>query len=60
LASAADAIMVLLIYTGFALIYKKPFWVKELAIPHILLLMLVGGTGAIVAEMRSASAGNRA
>ncbi|MEJ7678311.1 MAG: hypothetical protein WKG06_10710 [Segetibacter sp.] len=58
LASVADMIMVLLIYFGFALIYKRPFWIKEATIPRILFVMLVGGIGAIIAEMRHVTAGN--
>lgn len=58
LASVADAIMVLLIYFCFALLYKKPLWIEELTASRIFLLMVVGGTGAIVAEMRHVSAGN--
>lgn len=58
LASVADAIMLLLIYFGFALIYKNPLWVQHLTLPRILLLMTVGAIGAIIAEMRHVSAGN--
>ena len=58
LASVADVIMVLLIYFCFALIYKNPLWVKTLTVSSIFLLILVGGLGAIVAEMRHLSAGN--
>lgn len=58
LASIADAIMVLLIYFCFAIIYKKPLWVQELTIPRIYIVMLVGGIGATVAEIRHLSSGN--
>lgn len=58
LASVADAIMVLLIYFGFALIYREPLWVQNLSLARISLLMFVGAIGAIVAEMRHLSAGN--
>ena len=58
LASVADAIMVLLIYFGFAIIYKNPLWVQNLTLPRILLLMLVGGVGAVAAEIRHVLAGN--
>jgi hypothetical protein len=58
LASVADAIMVVLLYLGFAFILKDPFWIRELTLVRILLLMLTGGMGAIVAEMRHLSAGN--
>ena len=58
LATVADVIMVLLIYFCFALIYKKPLWVASLTAFRIFLLMLVGGLGAILAELRHLSAGN--
>lgn len=58
LASIADAVMVLLIYLCFALLYKKPLWVEELTASRIFLVMVVGGIGAIIAEMRHVSAGN--
>ena len=58
LASVADAIMVLLIYFGFALIYREPLWVQNLSLARISLLMFVGAIGAIIAEMRHLSAGN--
>lgn len=58
LASVADAIMVLLIYFGFALIYKSPLWISKLTIPRTLLLMLVGGVGAVASEVRHLSAGS--
>ena len=58
LASVADVIMVLLLYFCFALIYKNPLWVVRLTAFRIFLLMLVGGIGAIVAEVRHLSAGN--
>ena len=58
LASVADAIMVLLIYFGFALIYKDPLWIKAATVPRIFFLILVGGIGAIIAEIGHVSAGN--
>ena len=58
LATVADVIMVLLIYFCFALIYKNPLWVERLTAFRIFLLMLVGGLGAILAELRHLSAGN--
>lgn len=50
-ASVADVIMVLLIYFGFALIYKNSLWVKNLNTNRILILILTGGAGAILAEV---------
>lgn len=58
LASVADAIMVLLIYFSFAFIYKNKLWVKDLTLPRILILILCGAIGAIIAETRHVSAGN--
>lgn len=58
LASIADAIMVLLLYFGFALIYKKPFWAQDLSVGKTVILMLAGGIGAIVAELRHLGAGS--
>jgi len=58
LASVADAIMVLLIYFCFALLYKKPLWIEEFTPSRILFLMIVGAIGAIASEMRHVSAGN--
>ncbi len=57
LASIADIIMVLLIYFGFALIYKNALWVNKLNTKRIILLMLIGGVGAVLAEIRHLSIG---
>ena len=58
LASVADAIMVLLLYFVFATLYKQPFWIKHLNIQRILLLIVIGGIGAILAELRHLSQDN--
>ncbi len=58
LASVADVIMVLLIYFGFALVYKNAFWIKNINIQRALLLILTGGIGAILLEMRHLSEGD--
>ena len=58
LASVADAIMVLLIYFVFATIYKQPFWIKHINIQRTLMLIVIGGIGAILAELRHLSQGN--
>lgn len=55
LASVADAIMVLLIYFGFSFIYKNPLWVKKMALSKIILLIVTGGIGAVLAETRHLS-----
>jgi hypothetical protein len=57
LASIADVIMVLIIYFGFALIYKNAFWVKNLKTNRIILLLLTGGAGAVFAEVWQLSIG---
>lgn len=57
LASLADAIMVLLLYFGFALIFRNPFWMKHLNWKRIVMVILAGGTGAVMAEIRHLSFG---
>ncbi len=51
LASVADAVMVLLLYLGFASIFKNPFWIKHSKWQRIVILILVGGAGAIAIEL---------
>ena len=51
LASIADIIMALLIYFGFAWIYKDVLWIKNLSIKRIIFLILTGGAGAVLAEV---------
>ena len=58
LASVADAIMVLLIYFILAIIYKDPLWIKHINLQRALMLILIGGIGAILTEMRHLSLGN--
>ena len=59
LAAVADAIMVLLLYLGFALVYNKnPFWAHKLTILRIAVVVMAGGIGAILIEMRHLSEGN--
>lgn len=58
LASVADAIMVLILYFGFALIYKNPLWIRNLTWQRINMLVLAGGAGSIFGEMRHLSSGN--
>ena len=57
LASVADVITVLLIYFGFALIYKNALWVKKLNPNRIIVLILTGGVGAVLAEVWQLSIG---
>ena len=58
LASVADAVMVLLIYFVLSIVYKDPLWIKHLNLESILMLLMIGGIGAILAEMRHLSQGN--
>ena len=58
LASVADALMVLLLYLCFALINKKPFWVQGMGFRKVFILMIIGGIGAIIAEIAHTAAGN--
>ena len=55
LATLADVIMVMLIYFSFALVYQNAFWIKGINIQRLLLLILTGGIGAILAEMKHLS-----
>jgi signal transduction histidine kinase len=58
LASIADAIMVLLIYFVLAIVYKDPLWIKHINLQRTLILILIGGIGAILSEMRHLSLDN--
>ena len=58
LASVADVTMVILLYFIFALIYKNPLWGQQPTLMRVLLVMIVGGIGAIVAESLHTKAGN--
>jgi hypothetical protein len=58
LGAVADTIMVLLIYFGLALIFKNALWVQNLTISRILLVLLIGGMGAILAEKRHLAEGS--
>ena len=57
LASVADVFMVLLIYFGFAWIYKNALWIKNLNTKKVIFLMLIGCVGAVLAEIRHLSIG---
>jgi hypothetical protein len=57
-ASIADTLMVVLLYFGFAIVYKEPFWAKQMSWQRILLLIVVGFAGAVLAELRHTLAGN--
>ncbi len=58
LASVSDAVMVLLIYFGFALIYKNLFWADNLTWQRISMIMIIGGIGAILIEVEHISSGS--
>ena len=52
LASIADVLMVLLLYFSFAFIFKDAFWIQDLQFKRVLLLIILGGVGAVLFEMR--------
>lgn len=58
LASVADMLMVLLLYFAFSMFYKDPYWLGRMAISNVIGLILIGGTGAILGELRHLSAGS--
>ncbi|OSZ77157.1 hypothetical protein CAP36_12140 [Chitinophagaceae bacterium IBVUCB2] len=58
LASVADALMVLLLYFGVALIFRNSLWIQHLKWQQIAIVILTGGTGAVLSEMRHLSSGS--
>lgn len=58
LGSIADVIMVLLIYLTFAELLKNPFWIKNIKTYQIILIILIGGLGAILGEYWHTASGN--
>ena len=52
LASLADVLMVLLLYFSLAFIFKDAFWIQDLQLKRALLLIIIGGAGAVLFEMR--------
>ena len=58
LASVADALMVLLLYLAVALIFRNPLWIQHLKWQQIGIVILIGGIGAVLAEMRHLSLGS--
>ncbi|WP_339869680.1 hypothetical protein [uncultured Algoriphagus sp.] len=58
LASVADMFMVLILLFAFGLIYKTVFWIAPVRFNRSLVLMLIGGVGAILAEMWHTSRGD--
>ena len=58
LGSLADVLMVLLLYFGIAWIFKNPFWIQPLKLYRVVILVLIGGAGAVLSEMRHLSLGS--
>lgn len=58
LASLADAIMVLLLYFGFAFVFRNPFWTQHLKWQRSVIVILTGGAGAALSEIRHLSLGS--
>lgn len=58
LGSVADVLMVLLLYFGFAFIFINPLWVHPLKWQRIIMVVVTGGIGAVLSEMRHLSLGN--
>ena len=54
-ASIADGIMVALLYYSFAFFYKETYWMHKRKGKRIFALMIAGGIGAVVAEVRHVS-----
>ena len=52
LASVADVLMVLILYFGLTFFYKNPFWIKKITLFRLVTLILIGGIGAILGEIR--------
>ncbi len=58
LASVADMLMVLLLYNAFAVFTQSSSWVFSISGKQIVLLVLIGGIGAVLAEKRHLIAGS--
>ncbi|MBC7383842.1 MAG: hypothetical protein H7296_12760 [Bacteroidia bacterium] len=52
LASVADIIMVLLIYFSLNFIFSGSNWIQHLTWHRMVLIIFIGGTGAILSELR--------
>lgn len=55
LATIADVLMVLLLYFGFALIFKNLFWIQHIKLQQVVIVVLISGAGAVLSEMRHLS-----
>tara|TARA_R110002167_G_scaffold56471_3_gene160242 strand:- start:6067 stop:6606 length:540 start_codon:yes stop_codon:yes gene_type:complete len=51
LASIADMLMVLILFFGFALVYRNIYWIMDLDNEKIVPLILIGSVGAIIGEI---------
>ena len=58
LGAVADVIMVLLLYLGLAFIFNNPLWIQSLNWKRIAIVILIGGIGGILGEMRHLSLGS--
>ncbi len=58
LASVADMLMVLLLYNAFTIFTKSSFWVFSISVKQTVLLILIGGIGAVLGERRHLIAGS--
>ncbi len=57
LASLADVLMVLLLYLALAFIFKNIFWMQHPKWPQVIFLIVIGGAGAVLSELRHLSLG---
>ncbi len=58
LASIADVFMVFLLYFGCSFIFGDVFWIRQLNLKKVFLLIVIGGLGAVFAETKHLAAGN--
>ena len=58
LASVADAILVLLLFFGSAVLFRNLLWIQEKKWQQMMMVILIGGTGAVLGEMRHLSIGS--
>lgn len=58
LATVADVLMVLLFYFALVLILKNLFWIQHIKLHQVIIVVLIGGAGAVLSEMRHLSLGS--
>ncbi len=51
LASIADMLMVFILLFAFGLLYENAYWITKMDSSRVIPLILIGGTGAILAEV---------